>query len=159
MQGKRRKISPGPEPPGGGLGYALMQAANAWRTELAAALQPLSITPPQFFVLSALLHAHTHGRPAPTQKELSDRTGIDVNTTSQIIRGLKRREIIDRQPHPSDSRAVALSLTETGLALARLTTREARALNRRYFGSVDQESLLVALKQLASESRGRREHA
>jgi len=143
------------EPPGGGLGYALMQTANAWRAELAGALAPVSVTPPQFFVLSALHHAQTHDRPAPTQKELSNRTGIDVNTTSQVLRGLERRGLVRRAPHPTDSRAVALSLTEPGLELARHCTREARALNRRYFASVDGESLLATLRQLAADSRHR----
>lgn len=143
------------DPPGGGLGYALMQAANAWRAELADALAPLSVTPPQFFVLAALLHAQTHDRPGPTQKELSARTGIDVNTTSQVLRGLERRGLVRRAPHPSDSRAVALSLTDAGLELARLSTREGRALNRRYFAAVDGQSLLATLKQLTDDSRHR----
>lgn len=144
------------DPPGGGLGYALMQAASAWRSELAAALGPVRVTAPQFFVISALLHAHTHGRPKPTQKELADRTGIDVNTTSQIIRGLERRGIITREPHPRDSRALVLGLTATGLELAKHCTSEARALNRRYFASIDPKPLLATLKQLTARSRERR---
>ena len=143
------------DPPGGGLGYALMQASNAWRTELAGLLAPVSVTAPQFFVLSALLHAQTHGRPEPTQKQLSDRTGIDVNTISQLLRGLERRGLVRRVPHPADSRAVALSLTDTGLELARHCTREARALNRRYFADVDGEALLATLRQLTADSRHR----
>lgn len=146
------------DPPGGGLGYALMQAATAWRAELAAALAPWGITPPQFFMVAALLHAQTHHHPAPTQKELADRTGIDVNTTSQVIRGLERRGIIRRQRHPTDSRAVALSLTRRGLQLARQCTREARAMNRRYFAHADGESLLITLNRLTAESRQRLNH-
>ncbi len=143
------------DPPGGGLGFALMQAANAWRSELAAALAPMSVTPPQFFVLAALLHMNNRNREAPTQKELADRTGIDVNTASQVIRGLERRGIVRRHPHPHDSRAVALSLTEAGLGLARQCTAEARSLNRRYFANAEPELLLATLKQLAADSRRR----
>ena len=143
------------DPPGGGLGYALIQAANAWRAELATALQPVSITPPQFFVLAALLHAHGRERPGPTQKELADRTGIDVNTISQVLRGLERRGIVRRAPHPADSRAIALSLTDSGLELARQCAREARSLNRRYFAEVEGEPLLATLKQLAVGSQRR----
>lgn len=143
------------DPPGGGLGYALMQAANAWRAELAITLAPASVTPPQFFVLAALLHAHGREHPGPTQKQLAGRTGIDVNTISQVLRGLERRGLVRRTPHPSDSRAIALSLTDAGLELARACTREARALNRRYFASIDGEPLLGVLKQLAADSRHR----
>ena len=144
------------DPPGGGLGYALMQAANAWRAELAATLAPVSVTPPQFFVLSALLHARGRQRPAPNQKELADRTGIDVNTISQVIRGLERRDLVRRETHPEDSRALAPQLTDSGLELARYCTKEARALNRLYFADIDPESLLAALKHLAAASRRRR---
>jgi MarR family transcriptional regulator, organic hydroperoxide resistance regulator len=144
------------DPPGGGLGYALMQTANAWRSELAIALAPVSVTPPQFFVLAALLHVQSRARPGPTQKELADRTGIDVNTTSQIVRGLERRGIVRRQPHPQDSRAVALGLTQAGLELARQCTREARALNRRFFAPADAEPLLHTLEELTARSHGRR---
>lgn len=132
-----------------------MQAANAWRAELAIALAPVSVTPPQFLVLAALLHTRSRQRPRPTQKQLADRTGIDVNTTSQVLRGLERRGLVRRTPHPADSRAIALSLTAGGLELARHCTREARALSRRYFASIDGEPLLATLKQLAADSRHR----
>jgi DNA-binding MarR family transcriptional regulator len=144
------------DPTGGGLGYALMQAANAWRSELAGALSPVRITAPQFFIISALHHGQTHGAPKPTQRDLADRTGIDVNTTSQIVRGLERRGIITREPHPRDSRAVVLALTTTGLELAKHCTSEARALNRRYFASIDPKPLLSTLNQLTAQSRARR---
>jgi DNA-binding MarR family transcriptional regulator len=119
------------------------------------ALAPVSVTPPQFFVLAALLHRRGRGRPAPTQKELANSTGIDVNTTSQIIRALERREIVARRPHPQDSRAVAVSLTDAGLELARRCAADARALNRRYFAGVDGEALLALLEQLTGGSQRR----
>jgi MarR family transcriptional regulator, organic hydroperoxide resistance regulator len=152
----RDSLSADFDPPGGGLGYALMQAASAWRQELAAALASVSVTPPQFLVLAALLHAHTRQRPPFTQRDLADRTGMDVNTTSQIVRGLERRELVRRQPHARDSRAVELSLTEPGVELARHCTGQARALNRRYFAGEDPEPLLATLERLTAESRRRR---
>jgi DNA-binding MarR family transcriptional regulator len=144
------------DPPGGGLGYALMQAASAWRAELGDALAPLSVTPPQFFLLAALLHAHGRKRPGLTQRELAERTGIDVNTVSQVLRGLEGRGLVQRDRHPRDSRALALALTEAGLDLARACARQARALNRRYFAAVEPEPLLTALEKLTVESRRRR---
>jgi len=133
-----------------------MQAANAWRAELAAALAPCSLTPAQFFVLSALLHTTRRRRRAPTQRQLSDRTGIDVNTTSQILRGLERRALVHRETQPGDTRAVAITLTTPGLQLARAAAREARALNRRYFADVEADPLLAVLSQLAADSQRRR---
>jgi DNA-binding MarR family transcriptional regulator len=140
---------------GGRLGYALVAAANAWRAELARALAPAEITPPQFFALAALLHRHGRDRPPPRQRELADATGIDVNTTSQVIRCLEARGVVHRQPHPDDSRAVAIGLTEDGLALARRCAAEARAVNGRFFADADIESLFAALDALTAASKAR----
>src|SRR5947209_2666513 len=110
---------PAGELPGGGLGYALATAAHAWRAALARELADVAVTPPQFFVLAALLHVHGRDRPAPTQRAVAEAAGIDANTSSQIIRGLERRGLIRREPSARDSRARSLTLTDDGLDLAR----------------------------------------
>src|SRR4051794_37322944 len=117
---------------GGGLGYALMRAAQAWRAELADELTEFEVTPPQFFALTALLHRRSRGRAAPTQRELAQRSGMDPNTASQVLRGLERRGLVARTRHPGDSRAIALELTERGLPVATECAARARALNRRF---------------------------
>jgi DNA-binding MarR family transcriptional regulator len=123
--------------PGGGLGFALAQAAQVWRARLNEALSDLDVTAPQFFVLAALLHLHGRGEEAPTQREIAERTGTDANTASQIIRGIERRGLVRRDPHARDSRALALSLTPEGLELARTCASRARALNDRFFADAD----------------------
>ncbi|HEU0317336.1 MAG TPA: MarR family winged helix-turn-helix transcriptional regulator [Solirubrobacteraceae bacterium] len=145
-------MSPAAEPdlPGGGLGYALARAAHAWRAGLAEALADVEVTPPQFFVLAALLHAETRDRPPPTQRAVAAQTGIDPNTTSQIVRGIERRGLVVRAPSERDSRALALSLTPEGLELASLCGRRARALNREFFAGVDAVPLYETLLGLAA---------
>lgn len=143
--------------PGGGLGHALLDAAAAWRAELADALAPLGVTPPQFLVLAALLHRHSRNRPPLIQRDLAERTGMDVNTVSQVVRGLEGRGLVERARHPEDTRAVVLGLTPAGLDLSREAAREARALNRRYFAGVDAAHLHGVLTGLARRSRDRRD--
>lgn len=126
-----------PRHPGGGLGFALAAAAQAWRVALGNELVDVAVTPPQFLVLAALLHIHGRGYEPPTQRELAERTGTDANTTSQILRGIERRGLIRREAHARDSRAYALSLTPEGLELARTCTMRARALNDRFFAGAD----------------------
>jgi DNA-binding MarR family transcriptional regulator len=148
-------MSGGPDDlPGGGLGYGLTRAAHAWRAGLAERLADVAVTPPQFFVLAALLHAHRRGRPAPTQRAVAEQTGIDQNTTSQIVRGIERRGLIRREPSERDSRARALSLTPEGLDLVRECARRARALNREFFAGVeDPAGLHETLLGLVGEGR------
>jgi DNA-binding MarR family transcriptional regulator len=139
------------ELPGGGLGYALAAAAHAWRARLAAELADDAVTPPQFFVLAALLHVHGRGRPAPTQRAVAEMAGIDANTASQIIRVLERRGLIRREPSARDSRARALTLTDAGLDLARACAGRARALNREFFAGVQAPAELYrTLRRLAA---------
>jgi MarR family transcriptional regulator, organic hydroperoxide resistance regulator len=137
---------------GGGLGFALAQAAQVWRARLTEELADLGVTAPQFFVLAALLHIHGRGLEAPTQREIGERTGTDANTTSQILRGIERRGLIRRDPHTRDSRAFALTLTPDGLELARECARRARALNDLFFAGVD-PALYDTLMALAKRTR------
>ncbi|MDQ6776285.1 MAG: MarR family transcriptional regulator [Actinomycetota bacterium] len=137
------------ELPGGGLGYALAAAAHAWRAELADTLADLGVTPSQFFVLASLLHRHSRGREAPTQRRLAEESGMDPNTASQVLRGLERRGIVSRQRRAQDSRSVAITLTIEGLDLARESTTRARALNQDFFSGFDVEALFATLTGLA----------
>jgi MarR family transcriptional regulator, organic hydroperoxide resistance regulator len=139
--------------PGGGLGFALAQAAQVWRARLTETLADLSVTAPQFFVLAALLHIESRGDDAPTQREIGERTGTDANTTSQILRGIERRGLVRRDPHARDSRAFALRLTPEGLELARTCTTRARALNDAFFAGVD-PGLYDTLLDLARRAEG-----
>jgi DNA-binding MarR family transcriptional regulator len=138
---------------GGGLGFALANAAQVWRARLTESLADLSVTAPQFFVLSALLYIESHGQEAPTQREIGERTGTDANTTSQIVRGIERRGLVRRDPHARDSRAFALRLTPQGLELARACTTRARALNDTFFAGVD-PGLYDTLRELARRAEG-----
>jgi DNA-binding MarR family transcriptional regulator len=144
------------ELPGGGLGYALATAAHAWRTELAAALADVEVTPSQFFVLAALLHSHSRGREPPTQRRLGQLSGMDPNTASQVLRALEGRGIVSRERRAQDSRSVAIALTDEGLELARVSTKRARALNREFFAGADAEALFGVLTALAEDSERRR---
>jgi DNA-binding MarR family transcriptional regulator len=51
--------------------------------------------------------------------EVSRRTHIDKAWISRSLRGLLRRKLITKTPHPADSRASSLSLTRKGEALLR----------------------------------------
>jgi DNA-binding MarR family transcriptional regulator len=128
------------ELPGGGLGYALNSAAHAWRASLAARLADQEVTPPQFFVLAALLHS----RPA-RQAAVARAAGTDANTASQIVRGLERRGLVTRERDPADARALMLTLTDEGLAVARECAARARALNAEFFAGVAEQELYEVL--------------
>jgi len=132
--------------------------AQLWRTEAAAILKPFELTVPQYLVVMALYRQTRHDWPPLTQTEVASRLGMDANTTSQIVRALERRGLIDRQPHPDDARARALALTPTGVDRARDSSAKAREMNDLFFGVVsdeDQSALDRILTTLSTESENR----
>lgn len=106
------------------------------------------MTPPQFFVLITLLRRARRAGRGITQREVAARTRIDVNTTSQIVRGLERRGLLTRSPHPDDSRAVTLALTAHGADLTRDCAARVRAINSDFFAGADSPGLRDTLTGL-----------
>jgi DNA-binding MarR family transcriptional regulator len=142
----------------GGFGYTLMHAAQTWRTEATAALKPHGLTVPQFLVVMALYRHARHDWAPLTQTEVAVRLGMDANTTSQVVRGLERRDILKRTRPPQDARARALVLTESGAILARDSSADARRLNDTYFSVVSADQLTAlgqTLETLSTESENR----
>jgi len=143
---------------GGGFGYALMHAAQTWRTEATAVLRPHGLTVPQFLVVMALYRQARHDWSPLTQSEVAERLGTDANTTSQIVRGLEKRGILVRRPHPSDARSRVLTLTADGVERSRLASADARSLNDRYFSAITPQQLdqlETTLEILSTESENR----
>jgi DNA-binding MarR family transcriptional regulator len=146
------------ESTGGGFGYTLLHAAQVWRTEATAVLKPHGLTVPQFLVVMALFRQARHEWAPLTQAEVGTRLGMDANTTSQIVRGLERRDLVQRSRHAEDARAMALTLTESGLETARTASADARRLNDTYFSVVSAEQLAAlgqTLEILSTESEKR----
>jgi MarR family transcriptional regulator for hemolysin len=146
------------ESTGGGFGYTLLHAAQTWRTEATAVLAPHGLTVPQFLVMMELYRRARHEAAPLSQADVRKRLGMDANTVSQIVRGLERRGMVLRTPHPDDARARALILTEAGFAAARDASADSRALNDRYFAVISTEqraALARTLETLSTASEGR----
>jgi DNA-binding MarR family transcriptional regulator len=55
---------------------------------------------------------------AVTQRRLADHASTDPMMTSQVLRVLERRGLVERRVHPADARARAAAATASGRALA-----------------------------------------
>jgi DNA-binding MarR family transcriptional regulator len=84
-----------------------------WRMAVDRALVQLGLTHAQYTLLVSLLAMERSGR-RPTQSELANYTGLEPLYVSKLARALERAGLIHRSPHPEDSRAVELALTESG---------------------------------------------
>lgn len=101
-------------------GFLLWQVATLWQRGIKKSLENIAVTHPQFVLLASLLWLSKQ-QPSVTQIDLSRHTKIDPMTTSTIIRTLQRKHLIEREEHPTDTRAKAITLTDKGIK----TTRQA----------------------------------
>jgi DNA-binding MarR family transcriptional regulator len=116
-------------------GFLLWQVANLWQREQRAALKPLDLTPVQF-VLVTVLSWLSLEEPAVTQIDLAYRAKTDPMMTSQVIRALAERGLVERRQHPGDNRAYLVTVTPAGRDLANRALPLVEAVDRRFFGSL-----------------------
>lgn len=114
-------------------GYLLWTLSNAWQRAIRAALAPHDLTHVQFVLLACLTWWESTDQPAPTQRILADRAGIDVMMASQVLRALEKAGLIIRASHPEDTRALTISLTEKGRTQARAAFPSVEATDRAFF--------------------------
>jgi DNA-binding MarR family transcriptional regulator len=109
------------------VGFLIWQLSARWQLELDHALAPLGLTAAQYAVLASL-HALTRAGQTPSQRELADFTGLDRIHVSKLVRALEQTGLVARQQHPSDTRAVAVSITDAGRQAVTAARREVLAL-------------------------------
>jgi DNA-binding MarR family transcriptional regulator len=136
------------ESPAHSRGAILERVATRWLSELRDALVPVGLTHAQFRLLSAAawLTARTNG---VRQSDVASHAHMDTVMTSEVLRALETRGLISRTAHPTDRRARAIVVTETGGALAERASRLVDAVEDRFFstGLVEFAQLAKALKK------------
>lgn len=111
-----------------------------------ATLAPHGLTHVQFVLLASLWWLGDHGE-APTQKALADQAGTDAMMTSQVLRKLEQEGLVERNPHPTDSRARLLALTDQGRARLQGALHDVEAADAGFFR--DPAAVIQALAGLA----------
>lgn len=86
--------------------------ARRLEREWAEAFGPFGVTPPQGFMLRAILD-----RPGMLQRELSEALSIARPTATRALDGLEERGYIERRRVEGDGREVAIYPTQEALAI------------------------------------------
>jgi MarR family transcriptional regulator, organic hydroperoxide resistance regulator len=133
-------------------GFMLWRVSSLWQRQIKTALEPFDLTHTQFVLLAGLswLEKQTSNI---TQVQLAEHLGMDVMMTSQVLRTLESKELLERQAHPTDSRAKALRLTKAGLELSAKTVPVVEAADQDFFSRLGkkQADLLKHLRKLQEE--------
>ncbi len=93
-------------------GFFLWHISTSWRNAIEAVLKNFGLTHPQFVVLATTGWLTRNGELA-TQAAIGKLASFDPNTTSQILRGLEQKELIERI-QSTDARAKHPQLTSKG---------------------------------------------
>ena len=119
------------EGPDDSPGYVLWRVANRWQREQRNALQPLGLTHTQFVVLAVA--SWFEEKEALTQIRLSQLTGSDTMTVSQVVRVLEKAGYLARIAHPTDTRSKVIRVTKTGRELAEHAVQVVEATDKQFF--------------------------
>jgi DNA-binding MarR family transcriptional regulator len=139
-----------PKQPDESPGFLLWHVTLRWQRDIAAALHPLDLTHVQFVLLASAWWLNRAGA-APRQHALAAHAGTDVKMTSQVLRKLEDKGLVERAVDPSDTRAKLLRVTGRGAEVAQRAIEVVEAADARFFAATpDARGLVDLLRPLAA---------
>ncbi len=116
-------------------GFLLWQVSSLWQRQINAGLRRFDLTHAQFVLLASLAWLVSDNKPI-TQVELASHAKMDVMMASNVLRTLEDKGLILRNPHPTDTRAKSLAITDKGRALAGEVVRVVENIDREFFSKL-----------------------
>ena len=130
-------------------GFLLWYISTTWRSSIEATLKAIGLTHPQFVILASLGWL-TRNQESVTQATVGKMAGLDPNTTSQILRSLEQKSLIQRGPS-KDGRAKNPLLTAKGKEILTRALPAVEAADASFFNSLsatEMKSLLQLFHKL-----------
>ena len=112
----------------------LVRSSDLVLGRIAAALQPLDVSPAGGLVLGILKDAD---RPCPPNY-ISERLIVSRATVTGVLDTLVKRDLVRREPHPTDRRMVLVHLTKAGSRMADTVRRMVHRGEAEWMGSLSE---------------------
>lgn len=119
-------------------GFLLWQMSNLWQRKIREGLEPLDLTHVQFVLLACTAWLEAH-QTCVTQVQLAKQAKTDVMMTSKVLRTLEGKGFIERQPHPTDTRAKVLTVTAVGRELLFRAIRVVDGIDHAFFSVLGEQ--------------------
>jgi len=129
-------------------GFLLWHATLRWQRGVAQALRPLDLTHVQFVLLACTWWLNEQGE-QPNQVALAAQAGTEIRMTSQVVRSLERKGLIERAVDESDTRARLLRVTMRGARLAPRAIEVVEAADAAFFQRSSTPQAVRLLRGLA----------
>jgi DNA-binding MarR family transcriptional regulator len=128
-------------------GFLLWHATLRWQRGISKALAPLDLTHVQFVLLACTWWLNGQGQ-RPSQIALAAFAGTDVKMTSQVLRSLERKGLVEREVDRADTRALRLRVTRRGERLAPRAIAVVEQVDEEFFEEVPTADALQVLRRL-----------
>jgi DNA-binding MarR family transcriptional regulator len=128
-------------------GFLLWHATLRWQRGIAQALAPLELTHVQFVLLACTWWLNKQGE-RPTQIALAAQAGTDIKMTSQVVRSLERKGLVERAVDPVDTRARRVQVTRRGRQLTLRAIAIGEQVDADFFADVPERQTLSFLRRL-----------
>lgn len=130
-------------------GFLLWRVSTLWKKAIETVLKPLGLTHPQFVVLATIGWLTRTGKKA-NQAEIGRHAALDPNTTSQILRGLQAKGVIERSRR-IDERSKTPTLTKAGIESLSKALPAVENADAAFFASIDMQgsAIIKSLQALA----------
>ena len=120
-------------------GLIMWRVTQTWQAKQREALRPYNLTHVQFVLLVSLVWLR---RDEPvSQRMLADYAQTDIMMTSQVLRALETKGLVERHPHPVDARARSLVPTPEGVSLANRVVKVIKEVDREFFAALGRRQL------------------
>ena len=120
-------------------GLLLWQVTNLWQRRQRATLKEVDLTHVQFVLLASLAWLSRNGEPV-TQARVAEHAKTDAVMTSEVLRTLQRKGLVERRPHPVDTRAKSLKLTPEGTKVVRRGVKLVERTDQEFFAPLNDDT-------------------